>query len=102
MIEASIDKWREENERFVAGKAYLELSRKFSAEKRKQLAQEGKALADGSFPIVNLTDLKNAVSAWGRANPSDRQKVKRHILKRAKALGASKELMDRIRNLGKS
>jgi hypothetical protein len=54
---------------------------------RERLAQEGKALNDGSFPIRNAGDLKNAIQAYGRAKPGSRGKVKRHIMKRAIGLG---------------
>ena len=59
--------------------------RKFSEEKREELADKGEALPDGSFPIANVKDLKNAIKAHGRAK--DIEKAKRHIKKRAKALG---------------
>lgn len=64
--------------------------REFSAEEREKLAEEGKALSDGSFPIVNTTDLSNAVQAFGRAD--NKQQVARHIKKRAKALDAMDQL----------
>lgn len=67
-------------------------ARNFSAEKRKKLAKEGKALPDGSFPIVNVSDLKNAISAYGRA--SSKSQAKRHIIKRARALGRTDLLPD--------
>jgi hypothetical protein len=54
---------------------------------RERLAGEGKALPDGSFPIRNAGDLKNAIRAYGRAKPGNRGKVKRHIMKRAIGLG---------------
>ena len=57
---------------------------------RKELAKEGKALKDGSYPIRNKADLKNAIRAIGRANKSKRAEVRKHIMKRAKALGATK------------
>lgn len=50
---------------------------------RMRLAKEGKALQDGSFPIRNVGDLRNAIRAYGRAKPGNRGKVKRHIIKRA-------------------
>lgn len=62
----------------------------FTEEQRKALAEEGKALKDGSYPIRNKADLKNAIRAIGRANKAKRAAVKKHILKRAKALGATK------------
>lgn len=59
--------------------------RVFSPEERKTLAEKGFALPDGSFPIETVDDLKNAIRAIGRAaNPA---LAKRHIMKRAKALG---------------
>jgi hypothetical protein len=54
---------------------------------RQKLAEEGKALKDGSFPIRNVTDLKNAIQAYGRAKAGKRGLVQKHIMKRAKALG---------------
>jgi hypothetical protein len=40
--------------------------RDFSPDKRKELAKEGKALPDGSFPIETVADLENAIRAVGR------------------------------------
>jgi hypothetical protein len=54
---------------------------------RQKLAKSGKALPGGSFPIRNVEDLQNAIRAYGRAKESDRADVKRHIIKRARALG---------------
>ena len=54
---------------------------------RQKLAKSGKALPGGSFPIRNTEDLQNAIRAFGRAKESDRADVKRHIIKRARALG---------------
>jgi hypothetical protein len=58
-------------------------------EVRKKAAADGDALPDGSYPIRNVSDLKNAIQAYGRANPADRAKVRRHIMSRARALGAA-------------
>lgn len=66
--------------------------RTFSAEQRRTLAKKGHALPDGSFPIVNRDDLSNAIQAFGRAK--DKEKAKRHIIKRARALGATEMLPD--------
>ena len=54
---------------------------------RQKLAKSGKALPSGSFPIRNAEDLQNAIKAFGRAKESERADVKRHIIKRARALG---------------
>jgi hypothetical protein len=64
----------------------------FSADDRKKLADEGKAMPDGSFPIENGADLENAIHAVGRAkNPGA---AKAHIKRRAKALGLEDKLPD--------
>ena len=57
-----------------------------SRDERQKLAKEGKALPDGSYPISNVDDLKNAIQAYGRSKESDRAKVRKHIAKRAGAL----------------
>lgn len=54
---------------------------------REKAAEKGQALPDGSFPIRNIKDLKNAVQAYGRAKASNKAAVRKHIVKRAKALG---------------
>jgi len=51
---------------------------------REQAAKKGYALPDGSFPIANVSDLKNAIQASGRAK--DPAAAKKHIMKRARAL----------------
>jgi ATP-dependent protease ClpP protease subunit len=61
------------------------LAREYSQEERERLAGEGKALPDGSYPIVDREDLENAIQAIGRAK--DPEAAKRHIKKRARALG---------------
>jgi hypothetical protein len=63
----------------------LMFKREFSDEERKRLATTGAAMEDGSFPIENEEDLKNAIQAYGRA--ADKEKAKKHIIARAKALG---------------
>ncbi len=46
----------------------------------------GVTLPDGSFPIRNKRDLRKAILAFGRAK--DKPRAKRHIIARARALGA--------------
>lgn len=65
--------------------AELEIKRMYNREKREELAESGEAMEDGSFPIVDEADLKNAIQAHGRA--SDIEAAKKHIVKRAEALG---------------
>ena len=66
------------------------IARAFDTKKRKQMADRGTAMPDGSYPIANEEDLRNAIQAIGRAKNPDA--VKRHIRKRAKALGLEKLL----------
>jgi hypothetical protein len=73
-------------ERALAAAAEMEF-KQFTEEERQKLAKKGQALPDGSYPIRNESDLKNAIQAYGRSKPSDRAKVRAHIRKRAKALG---------------
>lgn len=61
--------------------------RKFTQEERDKLAKSGDAMSDGSFPIENEEDLKNAIRSVGRAK--DSKAAKKHIIKRAKALSKS-------------
>lgn len=53
---------------------------------RERLAEEGKALKDGSFPIRNVSDLKNAIHAYGRAKPGHKAAVRKHIMRQARSL----------------
>lgn len=62
----------------------------FSAGQRRKLAKRGAALPGGGFPIRDLTDLKNAIQAIGRAK--NRAAAQRHIIKRAHALGLESAL----------
>jgi hypothetical protein len=68
------------------------VSENYDTEQRKEMAAKGFALADGSFPIANLEDLKNAIMAYGRAK--DQAKAAKFIAKRAKALGAEDLIPD--------
>jgi hypothetical protein len=65
-------------------------ARDFSQEKRDKLAEKGHAMKDGSYPIVSVGDLKNAIQSIGRAKDYDA--TKRHIIKRARALKALDQL----------
>lgn len=62
---------------------YME-KRDYNAAQRKRMAQNGQAMDDGSFPIADEADLRNAIQSVGRA--SDYEAAKRHIMRRAKAL----------------
>ena len=58
----------------------------FSTEQRSDLSRRGLAMPDGSFPIRNKSDLRNAISSYGRAKNPDA--VKRWIIRRARELNA--------------
>lgn len=66
--------------------------REFSTAQRASAASSGAAMPDGSYPIENIKDLHNAIQAVGRAKNPDA--TRRHIRRRAKALGASDTLPD--------
>jgi hypothetical protein len=53
---------------------------------RHRMSQSGVAMPDGSFPIANRDDLANAIQSVGRASNYDA--ARRHIISRARALGA--------------
>ena len=72
-------------EKTLIAAAVAELA-KISTEERMKLAEEGKALPDGAYPIRNVEDLKNAIQAYGRSKPSERKEVRKHIIKRARQL----------------
>jgi uncharacterized membrane protein YkoI len=75
---------QDEAEAIEAEAAELALKRAFNEERRMDLAKEGMALPDGSYPIVTEADLRNAIQAFGRAK--DKEAAKKHIMKRARAL----------------
>lgn len=77
----------------------VEEKRAFSSEQREEMAGEGTAMPDGSFPIANEEDLRNAIQAHGRAK--DIEAAKAHIKKRARALGLT-DLIPSEWNEGKS
>jgi uncharacterized membrane protein YkoI len=78
----------EEAQDIEAEAAEIALKRAFSEDDRTKMADEGMALPDGSFPIKSEDDLKNAIQAYGRAG--DKEAAKRHIMKRARAMGMEK------------
>jgi hypothetical protein len=68
----------------------LKAPREFSGKQRDKLASSGAAMPDGSYPIPDKDALRRAIQAFGRAkNPAA---TKRHIIKRARALGATSML----------
>jgi hypothetical protein len=68
--------------------------RKFvSADQRQQYAQQGVAMPNGDFPIPDKGHLKSAVGHYG-GYKGDKAAAKKHIIRRAKALGLTSLLPD--------
>jgi hypothetical protein len=63
---------------------------------RERMAESGQAMPDGSFPIANATDLRNAIQSVGRAK--NYNAAKQHIMRRARALGLVEMLPNDWRN----
>lgn len=74
----------QEQIRFATERGLILNFRDYSEEERRELAEEGKALPDGSFPIADVEDLRNAIQSIGRAGDPDEAKA--HIKKRAREL----------------
>lgn len=91
-IEGQIEKLIFTMERFDKKLGVVTLNEGYSDEERMELAKKGLALDDGSFPIKDLADLKNAIQAYGRAK--DQAAAAKFIAKRAKALGAEDLIPD--------
>jgi hypothetical protein len=70
--------------------------RDYSSHSRERMATEGTAMPDGSFPIANETDLRNAIQSVGRAK--DYNAAKQHIMRRARALGLTDKLPEDWKN----
>lgn len=66
---------------------------KYDADDLKQMAANGQAMADESYPIADHADLDRAVHAVGRGG-DEHNAIRRHIARRAKALGATGEIPD--------
>lgn len=58
--------------------------KEYSDKERQMLARRDMALPDGSFPIVTVADLRNAIQSVGRS--SNYSKARNHIIRRAEAL----------------
>jgi hypothetical protein len=73
--------------------AAIEASADPSAAQRREYARKGIAMPDGSYYILDQTDLSNATKAIGRGNASTGA-IQAHIVKRARALGLTNWLRD--------
>ncbi len=64
----------------------------FTQEQRRNLAAQGKAMPDGSFPIEDESDLKDAIDLVGMGNHP--AAAKRFIIRRARDMGKESMLPD--------
>lgn len=69
----------------------LAKDRNYSAAERKEMAGDGRALPDGSYPINDEHDL-NSAAILARSGHGDADAAKKHIGKRAKELGVPNPL----------
>lgn len=79
---------RDDQESMVAA---VEAFRDYDRTQRERMEGD-EAMEDGSYPIRDVEDLRNAIQAIGRAK--DPEKAKRHIIKRARALDATDLIPD--------
>jgi hypothetical protein len=77
----------------VASGVTATATKAWDAEKRKSAAKKGQAMPGGRYPIADCTDVTKAVHALGRGKGSHAS-IKRHIIKRARALGCMDDLPD--------
>jgi ATP-dependent protease ClpP protease subunit len=66
---------------------------KYKQADRDRMAKSGEAMPDGSYPIADEEDLDNAIHAVGRGGDGH-DAIRRHIIKRAAALGLSSKIPD--------
>lgn len=74
----------------------------YAADPLRELVRKGKAMPapgqdrPGRFPIANRADLENAIRAVGRVagGEQERRKVRRFIIKRARALNLQQLIPD--------
>jgi hypothetical protein len=74
--------------------------RDYSASQRRRMAANGQAMKDGSFPIADQADLENAIQSVGRA--ANYEAARRHIIRRARALGLVEMLPEEWRKAEKA
>lgn len=65
----------------------------YTAKQRRQMAAKGQAMNNGGYPIANKKDLRKAIRAVGRGG-ADHDAIRRHVIKRAAALGLSSMIPD--------
>lgn len=77
----------------VKGGLLARATKEWTEGERRKAANRGAAMPGGRFPIKDKRDVAKAVRAVGRAK-GDKSKVRAHIQKRARALGATSAIPD--------
>lgn len=76
----------------------VETKRQFTSMAVEKLGKQGHAFRNKngsySYPISTVADLKNAIQAFGRSAPEDRERLKAFIKKRARQLGREELIPD--------
>lgn len=65
--------------------ASIHEKRFYTRTRRTEYAKRGWALPDGSFPIRDVGDLRNAIQSYGLGK--NKERTRKHIIKRARQLG---------------
>jgi hypothetical protein len=73
---------------------YDTATEKYDAASRREMADSGLALPDGSYPVADAEDLHNAIRAVGRGRHDSHAAIRRHIIARAHALGMDDAIPD--------
>lgn len=71
-------------------KEYELYEKKYSTKERKDLEKRGEAMPGGRFPVVDLSDLRNAIHYLGKNIVKDGADVANFIAKRMKELNGMK------------
>jgi len=66
---------------------------KYDTDDLRRMAANGQAMTDQSYPIADREDLTHAIRAVGRGG-ADHDAIRRHVITRAKTLGAASEIPD--------
>ena len=67
---------------------------KYGAATRREMADSGVAMPDGSYPVADAEDLRHAVRAVGRGRHDSHDVIRRHVIARANALGIDDAIPD--------
>jgi hypothetical protein len=69
-------------------------SHSLTMDARKKAADAGQAMPNGDYPIRDRHELASAIKLAGKSKTYSLTQVKHHVIKRAKALGATALLPD--------